>query len=1028
MKPRTLLFSLCVAASGLWLGALAQPVVEIPAAYAWPVNAGNAQAPGFKVRVVQADAAQVGYFNLPASSARAEAQLAGVLTSPATGELLGDVANKTGYNADGTYDEANVIDYEQGGGASGPFPGIPGTTDNTDNFAFEAVTFLALTQGTYTMVVNSDDGFQLTVGRDARDWFNRTVVGEFEGGRGAADSVFRCSVTQDGLYCFRLLYYEAGDAANLSWYSADPANPQNRVLINDVASGGLRAYRAITEARPTYIRYVTPAPGATGVSPAIAPQFQVGDGDAIQVNRDSIELYLNNAKVEAAIEKTGTITKVSYDPPGLLPPLSINQVRLSYQDTAASPAGRTQEYAFTVMPYVNIVLPAPLYFENFDSTAEGALPTGWSEISYTDQSGSSQDIDFGNLDSAAYAKWTVVNVDRFRGSFVTYSDPNNPDGWENDYRRVLSYNPANVVNGQVLTSLATGRMAFGDSGYRNGRSQVIYLFTPDFDLSGKTDVYLSFHSLWEQNQDSMGAVEYSIDQGQNWLPVVYLLAAGDVVRAGDGTIDAVATFNRPDGEAAVYTDPDSGADVGGHYGAFIAAPITQALAPYISPRVDDDPVESKRVELFRLAAADNQAKVRFRFAHAGADSWYFGIDDFGIYTIPPTVAPGIVAQPQSLTALEGTPVTFTVLASGSAPLSYQWQRDGQPITGATAASFSIEEASLADAGSYRVRVTNVAGEATSEAATLTVTPRTPAVFGLWNFDARNLARADGVGTLEFADGDVTSGLTAFETTDGTAVPNIGGQAAAFMRVPAFVDRANGYNLTLPSAPNGGGDYVNQYTLIADVLLPGGINWMPFFNTNPDNPSDNDSDFYVSDTGALGIGALGYSANEVIAADTWYRVAFVANLASGRVTYYVNGQAVYTRLGAPLLDGRFSLYSDRDAGPDLRLFNEPTGSYTHEVLVNSLFFTDRPMSAAELQALGGPTAAGIPAPAPAKSAITATLEGTTLKLEWTGGSGVVLQKTPSLGAPNWQDVPGTLGASSANETVSGEAGFYRLFRR
>jgi hypothetical protein len=31
--------------------------------------------------------------------------------------------------------------------------------------------------------------------------------------------------------------------------------------------------------------------------------------------------------------------------------------------------------------------------------------------------------------------------------------------------------------------------------------------------------------------------------------------------------------------------------------------------------------------------ADNQAKVRFRFAHAGTDSWYFGIDDFGLYSI-----------------------------------------------------------------------------------------------------------------------------------------------------------------------------------------------------------------------------------------------------------------------------------------------------------------------------------------------------------------------------------------------------------
>jgi hypothetical protein len=39
-------------------------------------------------------------------------------------------------------------------------------------------------------------------------------------------------------------------------------------------------------------------------------------------------------------------------------------------------------------------------------TPEGSLPTVWTEISYTDQSSSSPDIDFGNLDSAAFAKWT----------------------------------------------------------------------------------------------------------------------------------------------------------------------------------------------------------------------------------------------------------------------------------------------------------------------------------------------------------------------------------------------------------------------------------------------------------------------------------------------------------------------------------------------------------------------------------------------------------------------------------------------
>jgi signal transduction histidine kinase len=54
---------------------------------------------------------------------------------------------------------------------------------------------------------------------------------------------------------------------------------------------------------------------------------------------------------------------------------------------------------------------------------------------------------------------------------------------------------------------------------------------------------------------------------------------------------------------------------------------------------------AKRIEVRRLSAADGQSRVRFRFAHAGTDSWYFGLDNLGLYSIPatPVVAPAIAA-------------------------------------------------------------------------------------------------------------------------------------------------------------------------------------------------------------------------------------------------------------------------------------------------------------------------------------------------------------------------------------------------
>lgn len=89
---------------------------------------------------------------------------------------------------------------------------------------------------------------------------------------------------------------------------------------------------------------------------------------------------------------------------------------------------------------------------------------------------------------------------------------------------------------------------------------------------------------------------------------------------------------------------------------------------------------------------------------------------------PAPVAPSISAQPASITVSAGSGATFSVAASGSAPLSYQWKRNGAAIAGATSPSLSIGAAALSDTrGRYSVAVSNPAGSASSSEATLTVT-------------------------------------------------------------------------------------------------------------------------------------------------------------------------------------------------------------------------------------------------------------------------------------------------------------------
>jgi|WetSurMetagenome_2_1015567.scaffolds.fasta_scaffold161663_2 hypothetical protein len=225
----------------------------------------------------------------------------------------------------------------------------------------------------------------------------------------------------------------------------------------------------------------------------------------------------------------------------------------------------------------------------------------------------------------------------------------------------------------------------------------------------------------------------------------------------------------------------------------------------------------------------------------------------------------------------------------------------------------------------------------------------------WTFHNGDLSAALGPGIMTYADTQ-TPTLATFGTTDGTTVPNIGGLPASYLHFPQLPSPANGFNLEFTATgPNGGGAYVNQYTFVMDLLSPGSMNWTALFNTDPSN--GNDADFYVAPDGSVGIGALGYSSAGLINAGTWYRIAFAVG--AGGTAYYVNGNPVFSG-SAPPVDGRFSLYSNLDPGADLRLFNEgdASGNYTHELYVNGVYFADRPLSAAEIGALGGPNALGI----------------------------------------------------------------------
>jgi len=85
------------------------------------------------------------------------------------------------------------------------------------------------------------------------------------------------------------------------------------------------------------------------------------------------------------------------------------------------------------------------------------------------------------------------------------------------------------------------------------------------------------------------------------------------------------------------------------------------------------------------------------------------------------VAPSIIASPDDVTVTEGEDASFNIVSAGSAPLAYQWFRDGTKISGATDASYTLTGANASDNGSvYSCEVSNGLGSAGGSGAVLTV--------------------------------------------------------------------------------------------------------------------------------------------------------------------------------------------------------------------------------------------------------------------------------------------------------------------
>jgi hypothetical protein len=263
--------------------------------------------------------------------------------------------------------------------------------------------------------------------------------------------------------------------------------------------------------------------------------------------------------------------------------------------------------------------------------------------------------------------------------------------------------------------------------------------------------------------------------------------------------------------------------------------------------------------------------------------------------------PFITSQPTNQTVVVGDTAIFNVTATGSSPLSYQWNFNGTNLDGATNASLSLTNVQLNQAGDYAVLVTNTYGSILSSNALLTVNPPSPCVDppnGLvaW-WQAEDNAN-DSVGTnngtlvsgITFTDGKVGQGFHLngtnqyIQIADSTSLKPTDVTVEAWVRLDVEVT---------PNAGNPGLQYIvfkkntRNYNFEGYTLLKNRVSGQDIFS------------FAIASAGG---GQIHADSTTVPQVGVWYHVAGTYDSSSGYLKLYVNGVqegSAYAYAGFPL---------------------------------------------------------------------------------------------------------------------------------
>lgn len=436
---------------------------------------------------------------------------------------------------------------------------------------------------------------------------------------------------------------------------------------------------------------------------------------------------------------------------------------------------------------------------------------------------------------------------------------------------------------------------------------------------------------------------------------------------------------------------------------------SQSGGPFFHP---DSQNETVYLPLTNAPAGATNVVLRFGLTLGGND-WWWAFDNLEVNS--GSVAPSISAAPVAQSVPTGSDAQFTVVASGTEPLAYQWYFNGAPLGTGTTPTLTLASVQAGQAGEYFVTVVNAAGSVTSAPVTLTVTAADPQrVTGQWDFNNGDLRPTVGAWLTNF---NATVGTdTQFGTSTSFGIANIGGTDAKVLFYSPSGGAWGGYIMPHGAPANGNGAFVNRYSIVYDLYYPASSDnaWRALLQTSSGNA--NDGDLFIN--GGNGIGISGSYQGPVLP-DVWNRIVATFDLTTGTLKKYLNGVLLGTQnLGTGTTDGRWSL------DPVALLFADEDGE-TSPGYVNSIQFRNYTMTDAEVAALGGVTTDGIPGMVTRPNITSIAREGNSVRISWAGAPGLKLQQNTTPTATGWTDVPNSTGVSTITVPATGNAGFFRL---